>query len=222
MIRATEGTVVDRLPPRVEIRRGAPLEMPHVMVLIDDRENRLMDTLDARRSSLECLYDFSLMQGGGHLTGYRVDDPRLLLEVAEQLSALREQGDGFLYAMGTATTPLLRPKPAGRSSSPPSPPLNGSGIPRAGRWPSWSACTIRRWPSNRFTGCSTGWTRRPYSGKSALTPPCPPTHRFCSRCSTAGWRSILKRASITSMAREECPPRRPGGLRPAGSRFPAL
>lgn len=100
MIRATEGTVVDRLPPRVEIRRGAPLEMPHVMVLIDDRENRLMDTLDARRSSLECLYDFSLMQGGGHLTGYRVDDPRLLLEVAEQLSALREQGDGFLYAMG--------------------------------------------------------------------------------------------------------------------------
>lgn len=222
MIRATEGTVVDRLPPRVEIRRGAPLEMPHVMVLIDDRENRLMDTLDARRSSLECLYDFSLMQGGGHLTGYRVDDPRLLLEVAEQLSALREQGDGFLYAMGTATTPLLRPKPAGRSSSPPSPPLNGSGIPRAGRWPSWSACTIRRWPSNRFTGCSTGWTRRPYSGKSALTPPCPPDAQVLQPMLDR-WLAEHPEAGIDYVhGAEECRRAAQEASDPAGSRFPAL
>ncbi len=100
MIRATEGTIIDRLPPRIEIRQNAPLEMPHVMVLIDDRENRLMNTLEEKRGELECLYDFTLMQGGGHLIGYRVDDARLLSEVARQLAALREQGDGFLYAMG--------------------------------------------------------------------------------------------------------------------------
>ena len=100
MIRATEGTVIERLPPRVAIRRGAPLELPHVMVLIDDRENRLMDRLEEQCDSLTCLYDFSLMQGGGHLEGYRVDDPKLLLEVAQQLELLRDQGNGFLYAMG--------------------------------------------------------------------------------------------------------------------------
>lgn len=100
MIRATEGTVVERLPARVAVRRDAPLEMPHVMVLIDDRGNRLMDLLEEERPALPCLYDFTLMQGGGHLEGYRVDDPRLLLEIARQLAALRDQGDGFLYAMG--------------------------------------------------------------------------------------------------------------------------
>lgn len=101
MIRATEGTIIERLPPRVKIRSGAPLETPHIMVLLDDRQNQLMHLLADRMETLECLYDFTLMKGGGHSTGYRVDDPALLLEIAHILDELKRQGgDNFLYAMG--------------------------------------------------------------------------------------------------------------------------
>lgn len=101
LIRATEGTVLDRLPPRVAIRRDAFVEMPHIMVLIDDREDSLMGTLEEALPDLECLYDFTLMQGGGHLSGYRVDGPRLLMRVAGVLGALKSCAeDGLLYAMG--------------------------------------------------------------------------------------------------------------------------
>ncbi len=101
MIRATEGTIVERLPPRIKIRSGAPLETPHIMVLIDDRKNRLMSLLADRVESFECLYDFTLMKSGGHSAGYRVDDPALIMEIAHILKALKTQGDDdFLFAMG--------------------------------------------------------------------------------------------------------------------------
>ncbi len=69
-IRATEGTVEDRLPPRVKVRQDAPLEMPHIMVFIDDADNAVMDAAQGG----EKVYDFDLMLGGGHLAGYRVPD----------------------------------------------------------------------------------------------------------------------------------------------------
>ncbi|HPD89314.1 MAG TPA: DUF1015 domain-containing protein [Oscillospiraceae bacterium] len=101
LIRATEETVLSRVPPRVEIRKQSPLELPHVLVLIDDRENLLMRALDAETYNLPLLYDFDLMEGGGHITGYRVDSPELLGKVAGALEILRDQsGDGFLFAMG--------------------------------------------------------------------------------------------------------------------------
>ncbi len=101
LIRATEETDISRVPPRVEIRKQSPLELPHVLVLIDDRENLLMSTLDAETEKLPLLYDFDLMEGGGHLTGYRVDAPDLLAKVAGALETLRGQsGDDFLFAMG--------------------------------------------------------------------------------------------------------------------------
>ncbi|HQQ88683.1 MAG TPA: DUF1015 domain-containing protein, partial [Oscillospiraceae bacterium] len=101
LIRATEETVLSRVPPRVEIRKQSPLELPHVLVLIDDRENLLMRALDAEAGNLPLLYDFDLMEGGGHITGYRVDSPELLGKVAGALEILRDQsGDGFLFAMG--------------------------------------------------------------------------------------------------------------------------
>lgn len=101
LIRATEETVLSRVPPRVEIRKQSPLELPHVLVLIDDRENLLMGALDAEVGNLPCFYDFDLMEGGGHIAGYRVDSPELLGRVAGALETLRDQsGDGFLFAMG--------------------------------------------------------------------------------------------------------------------------
>lgn len=70
-IRATEGTIEERLPPRVRVRRGAPLEMPHIMVFVDDAENRLLAPLSEKTAALPELYDFELC-GGGHLRGWQV------------------------------------------------------------------------------------------------------------------------------------------------------
>ncbi len=77
LIRATEGTIVDRLPPRMKIREGAALELPHILVLIDDPRRTVIEPLAAARAGLEKLYDFDLMLGSGHLTGYAVDDAAL-------------------------------------------------------------------------------------------------------------------------------------------------
>ena len=69
LIRATEGTILERIPPRVRIRSGAPLELPHILVLIDDPERTVIEPLVAQPALLPPLYDFELMLGSGHLTG---------------------------------------------------------------------------------------------------------------------------------------------------------
>jgi uncharacterized protein (DUF1015 family) len=74
LIRATEGTIVDRLPPRMKIREGALLELPHILVLIDDPYRTVIEPLNAAKSRLEKLYDFDLMLESGHLAGYAVDE----------------------------------------------------------------------------------------------------------------------------------------------------
>lgn len=74
LVRATEGTVIDRLPPRVKIRRDAPLELPHIMMLIDDRSHSVIEPLDEHRQDMATLYDFDLMLGGGHITGRLISD----------------------------------------------------------------------------------------------------------------------------------------------------
>jgi uncharacterized protein (DUF1015 family) len=73
LIRATEGTIVDRLPPRIKIREGALLEFPHILVLIDDPERTVIEPLTAAKENFTKLYDFDLMLGSGHLAGYAVD-----------------------------------------------------------------------------------------------------------------------------------------------------
>jgi hypothetical protein len=72
LIRATEGTIVERLPPRMKIREGAALEFPHILVLIDDPTRTVIEPLRAAKSKLEKLYDFDLMFDSGHLAGYAV------------------------------------------------------------------------------------------------------------------------------------------------------
>lgn len=85
-IHATEGTVESRLPPRVKIREGASLELPHIVVFIDDPENRVFGTLGEG----EKLYDFDLMDGGGHISGTRVCD-EAAEKVQSELSKLADQ-----------------------------------------------------------------------------------------------------------------------------------
>ncbi|HEY5271062.1 MAG TPA: DUF1015 domain-containing protein [Anaerolineales bacterium] len=74
LIRATEGTIVERLPSRMKIRTGAVLEVPHILVLIDDPERTVIEPLEKARGGLKKVYDFDLMLGSGHLTGYAVSE----------------------------------------------------------------------------------------------------------------------------------------------------
>ena len=72
LVRPTEGTIVERLPPRMRIRRGAPLELPHIMLLIDDPNRTVIEPLYDARDSLSTVYDFELRPGSGHVRGWQV------------------------------------------------------------------------------------------------------------------------------------------------------
>ena len=67
-IRATERTVVERIPPRMRVRREAPVELPHILMLADDHEHVLIEPIAEKKDKLEKLYDFDLMEDGGHIT----------------------------------------------------------------------------------------------------------------------------------------------------------
>lgn len=73
LVRATEGTVLERIPPRVAVRRDAVIESPHVMVLIDDPQRTVIEPVVAVADTLDKAYDFELMLGGGHVKGYWLD-----------------------------------------------------------------------------------------------------------------------------------------------------
>lgn len=89
LVRATEGTVLARIPPRVAVRRNAPLELPHIMMLVDDPEQRLIEHLTYETDRMEQVYDFDLMERGGHISGYLLT-PELQADVAELLTELAD------------------------------------------------------------------------------------------------------------------------------------
>ena len=72
-VRATEATVVERIPPRIKVRRGAPVELPHIMILIDDAKKQIVEPLAEKKDSFEKVYDFDMMKNGGHITGWLID-----------------------------------------------------------------------------------------------------------------------------------------------------
>lgn len=72
-IRATERTVVERIPPRMRVRRDAPVELPHILMLCDDHEKVLIEPIAAQKDTLRKLYDFELMEGGRRIEGWLVD-----------------------------------------------------------------------------------------------------------------------------------------------------
>ncbi len=87
LIRATEGTVLSRIPPRVRVRQDAPVELPHVMLLIDDPARTVIEPLTAGSGEMEALYDFDLQQGGGHLKGWKL--------TADQMDAVADALTGL-------------------------------------------------------------------------------------------------------------------------------
>ena len=74
LIRATEGTIIDRLPPRIKIRENAALELPHIMLLIDDREKTVIEPLAKKRDSYKQLYSFELMKNSGSIKGWEISE----------------------------------------------------------------------------------------------------------------------------------------------------
>ena len=110
-VRATEGTILSRIPPRQKVRRGAPLESPHVMLLIDDRECTLIEPLYDRLHTAQPLYDAELHQDMGHLTGWAVQDAEGLAAVENALLALdAARGDAPLFAVGDGNHSLATAK----------------------------------------------------------------------------------------------------------------
>ena len=109
LVRATEGTILSRIPPRVKIREGAPLELPHILVLIDDPKRTVIEPLAAKTEALDKLYDTDLMLDGGHITGWLVDGQKDVQGAIDAMETLTD-ADAFhakygdhaplLFAMG--------------------------------------------------------------------------------------------------------------------------
>ncbi|MBR6386602.1 MAG: DUF1015 domain-containing protein [Ruminococcus sp.] len=102
-VRATEATVIERIPPRIKVRQGAPLELPHIMILVDDEKDTVFSAID--KNKLEKLYDTKLMQNGGEVSGYLIDGNTQEL-IDKALSALADP-DAFSEKYGLKDTPVL-------------------------------------------------------------------------------------------------------------------
>lgn len=110
-IRATEKTVIERIPPRVNIRRGASLELPHVLLLCDDEERMMIEPLGVSRRGLPLVYDFELMQGGGHISGWLVTGlPLRALKSRIEDYEKKAAAKGLIYAVGDGNHSLAAAK----------------------------------------------------------------------------------------------------------------
>nr|WP_308668281.1 DUF1015 domain-containing protein [uncultured Agathobacter sp.] len=132
LIRATEGTVISRIPPRVKIREHAAIELPHVMLLVDDPvdgqngelcqnesqesavniaavKHGIIEYVYAIRDTLRKLYDTELMQGGGHIRGYAIEG-EAAMQVTEAFEAKQNSCGGFLFAVGDGNHSLATAK----------------------------------------------------------------------------------------------------------------
>lgn len=90
-VRPTEKTVVERIPPRLEIRRHACIEMPHIMLLIDDPDRTVIEPMFEKTAELEQLYNTDLMQGGGHINGWFIPQGVLTDHLIAAMDALNDR-----------------------------------------------------------------------------------------------------------------------------------
>jgi len=112
-IRATEGTIESRIPPRKLIRKDAPLELPHIMVLISDEEKQIIEPFIDKRDSLRQVYDTDLMQHGGHLTSYAINKEEDFLAISNGFKNLFDKADPenpLIFAMGDGNHSLATAK----------------------------------------------------------------------------------------------------------------
>ena len=112
LIRPTEGTIVSRIPPRQKVRRGAKLELAHVLLLCDDGLRTVIEPVYAKRDALRPLYDTELMLNGGHARGWAVEDEETLSQIANALRALQAKlpEGSILLAVGDGNHSLATAK----------------------------------------------------------------------------------------------------------------
>ncbi len=113
LVRATEETIESRIPPRLAVRRGAAMELSHVLMLLDDPAHGVIEPLYERRGQLRKVYDFSLMLGGGRIVGYAVTDQTDIDAISAALDRLLEHMDGddpLLFAVGDGNHSLATAK----------------------------------------------------------------------------------------------------------------
>ena len=108
-VRATEATVQERIPPRMRVRRGAPLEMPHVLLLCDDQKKSIIEPLTAEKENMEKVYDFSLCAGGGNIRGWLLNR-ELTGKVNAALAAYEQEKVPLTYAVGDGNHSLATAK----------------------------------------------------------------------------------------------------------------
>ncbi|MCL1901895.1 MAG: DUF1015 domain-containing protein [Firmicutes bacterium] len=115
-IRATEGTIIERIPPRVEIRGDAQMEFSHIMLLIDDRRHKIIENLYGNKGTLKKIYDFNLNMDGGHISGYLVEKTKTVIDSLNALiddkEILQKYGklDKLLFAVGDGNHSLATAK----------------------------------------------------------------------------------------------------------------
>ena len=108
LIRASEATIVERIPPRLKIRENAPVELPHILFLYDDPKRKIIEPLYAHRHELEKVYDFELNEEGGHLKGYKIKETEKVIKQFEDL--LKENNNGLLFIVGDGNHSLATAK----------------------------------------------------------------------------------------------------------------
>lgn len=104
-VRATEGTVLERIPPRMRVRRNAPIELPHIMVLIDDPDKNIIEPLHEATSKMSMVYKTTLMERGGQIAGYLLDKEQTE-EVLTKMAALADP-DRFAKHYNAEGYPVL-------------------------------------------------------------------------------------------------------------------
>ncbi|MBE7058494.1 MAG: DUF1015 domain-containing protein [Ruminococcaceae bacterium] len=112
-IRATEGTVTERIPPRMKVRKNAILEMPHIMILIDDPQKTVIEPAVKMLENASPLYSTELMKNGGFIEGYLINQetaPDAFDSIFSSIEALNEKSDGFLFAVGDGNHSLASAK----------------------------------------------------------------------------------------------------------------
>ena len=107
LVRPTEGTMVERLAPRIAVRSGAELELPHVLVLIDDPAQTVIEPIAAARGALTALYDTALMLGGGHVAGHAVAEAAIAQAVRALQALAAPQAFAARYGVPVGTPPML-------------------------------------------------------------------------------------------------------------------
>ncbi len=107
-IKASEATIVERIPPRLKIRKDAPIELPHILLLFDDKEKSIVEPLYNQRESLEKVYDFELNKEGGHIRGYKVSNTNEVIKKFDSL--FNKNNNGLLFIVGDGNHSLATAK----------------------------------------------------------------------------------------------------------------